>query len=104
MKLEIAHYAAMAMCALACAASLRAAAADPNYALNLAASCANCYGTDGKSAGVMPPLAGLDKNYIILQMQDFKHGKRPATIMHQLAKGYSDEQIELMAEYFAAQK
>ena len=104
MKLEVAHYAAMTTFALACAASLTAAAADPNYARNLAASCANCHGTDGKSAGVMPPLAGLDKNYIILQMQDFKHGKRPATIMHQLVKGYSDEQIELMAEYFAAQK
>jgi cytochrome c553 len=52
----------------------------------------------------MPPLAGLDKNYIILQMQDFKSSKRPATIMHQLAKGYSDEQIELMAEYFSVQK
>ena len=104
MKLEIAHYAAMAMFALTCAANLTAAAADPNYARTLAASCANCHGTDGKSAGVMPPLAGLDKNYIILQMQDFKYGKRPATIMHQLAKGYSDEQIEQMAEYFAAQK
>ncbi|MGH8753778.1 MAG: c-type cytochrome [Burkholderiales bacterium] len=104
MKPKIAHYAAMAMFAMVCAASLSAAAADPNYTRELAATCANCHGTDGKSTGVMPPLAGLDKNYIILQMQDFKHGKRPATIMHQLAKGYSDEQIELMAEYFAAQK
>ena len=104
MKPKVAHYAAMAMFALACAASLRVTAADPNYARNLAASCANCHGTDGKSAGVMPPLAGLDKNYIILQMQDFKSSKRPATIMHQLAKGYSDEQIELMAEYFSVQK
>ena len=104
MKPKVAHCAAMAMFALAYAASLTAAAADPNYARNLAASCANCHGTDGKSTGVMPPLAGLDKHYIILQMQDFKHGKRPATIMHQLAKGYSDEQIELMAEFLAAQK
>jgi cytochrome c553 len=104
MKPKIAHYAVMVMIAMACAVSLRAAAADPNYARNLAANCANCHGTDGKSAGVMPPLAGLDKNYVILQMQDFKSGKRPATIMHQLAKGYSDEQIELMAEYFSVQK
>lgn len=52
----------------------------------------------------MPRLAGLDRNYLIRQMQDFKIGKRPATIMHQLAKGYSDEQIELIADYFAAQK
>ena len=104
MRPKVAHYVATALLALACAANLKAAAADSNYARNLAASCANCHGTDGKSAGVMPPLAGLDKNYIVLQMQDFKHGKRPATVMHQLAKCYSDEQIELMAEYFAAQK
>lgn len=104
MKPKIAHYAVIVMIAMACAVSLRATAADPNYARNLAANCANCHGTDGKSAGVMPPLAGLDKNYIILQMQDFKSSKRPATIMHQLAKGYSDEQIELMAEYFSVQK
>ena len=103
MKPKVAHYAAMAMFAWACAASL-AAAADPNYARNLSGSCANCHGTDGKSTGIMPPLAGLDKNYLILQMRDFKSGARPATVMHQIAKGYSDEQIELMAGYFASQK
>ena len=37
-------------------------------------------------------------------MQDFRAGKRPATIMHQLAKGFSDAQIEQLAVYFAAQK
>jgi cytochrome c553 len=37
-------------------------------------------------------------------MNEFKNGKRPATVMHQLAKGYTDQQIELMAGYFAAQK
>ena len=31
-------------------------------------------------------------------------GARPATVMHQLAKGYSDAQIEVIAAYFAAQK
>ena len=31
-------------------------------------------------------------------------GRKPATIMHQLAKGYSDEQIRLLANYFATQK
>ena len=38
------------------------------------------------------------------QMKEFKSGARPATLMHQLAKGYSDEQIEAIAAYFAAQK
>lgn len=67
----------------------------------LAANCANCHGTDGRSAGGMPALAGLEKTHIVEQMKAFKEGKRPATIMHQLAKGYSDEQIEQLADYFS---
>ena len=52
----------------------------------------------------MPNLAGLQRTYLMQQMQDFKTGKRPATVMHQLAKGYTDEQIEALAAYFSAQK
>ena len=70
----------------------------------IVANCANCHGTDGVSQGGMPMLAGLPKDYIVQQMQDFKSGKRVATIMHQLAKGYSDAEIDAMAGYFAAQK
>ncbi|MGH8729747.1 MAG: c-type cytochrome [Burkholderiales bacterium] len=70
----------------------------------LSASCAGCHGTAGKSVGAMPPLAGLEKDYIVQQMRDFKSGKRPATIMHQLAKGYSDEQIEKIAAFLSSQK
>jgi sulfide dehydrogenase cytochrome subunit len=70
----------------------------------MAATCANCHGTDGRSVGTVPGLAGVDKAYMAQQMKDFKAGKRPATIMHQLAKGYTDEQIEQIAAYFAAQK
>ena len=81
-----------------------AAAADPNLGRNIAANCTNCHGTDGRSRGVIPSLAGQDKTYIATQMKEFRDGKRPATIMHQLAKGYTDEQIEAAAAYFAAQK
>lgn len=72
----------------------------------LAATCANCHGTDGRAvAGErMEPLAGLPKDYLIAQMQAFRDGKRPATVMHQLAKGYSDAQIEQIATYFAARR
>jgi cytochrome c553 len=52
----------------------------------------------------MASLAGMPKDAMIRSMQDFKSGKRPATIMHQLSKGYTDQQIELIAGYFAAQK
>ena len=75
------------------------------YTQSLAATCANCHGTQGKgvSEGSVPGLAGLKADYIEAQMKAFKSGERPATIMHQLAKGYSDEQIRRMAEYFASQ-
>ncbi len=91
-----------------CAATLALAspwalAQDANLARNLAATCANCHGTNGQARGDMKPLAGLSAEKIIAQMADFKSGAAPATIMHQIAKGYTDEQIRLLAGYFAAQ-
>lgn len=76
------------------------------YTRALAASCANCHGTDGKSIkdAVLPPLAGMKSDYLAEQMQAFKTGTRAATIMHQIAKGFSDEQIKTLASYFASQQ
>lgn len=80
-------------------------AASPTAARDLAATCFTCHGTDGHSVGGVPPsLAGQNKSYLLQQMKDFKAGKRPATIMHQNAKGYTDEQLELIAGYFASIK
>jgi cytochrome c553 len=80
-----------------------AAAKDP-AARNLAAACAICHGTDGRAATPnVTPLAGLPKDTIAAQLRAFRDGKRPATVMHQIAKGYTDEQIELLAGWFAAQ-
>ena len=78
--------------------------ADLRAAGVLASNCANCHGTVGNAQGAMPSLAGLQKAYIVEQMRAFRDGKRPATIMHQLAKGYTDPQIELIADFFARQK
>ena len=73
------------------------------YKRSLAATCANCHGTKGSATGAMPSLAGLKAGYISEQMRAYRDGKRPGTIMHQLAKGYTDAQIDLIAGYFAAQ-
>jgi cytochrome c553 len=74
------------------------------HARNLAASCAACHGTNGYSVGGTPVLAGLDKALFVTQMKDFKSGARPSTVMHHHAKGYTDEEFEKLAEFFAAQK
>ena len=77
----------------------------PNTARALAATCATCHGTDGRSAGGVPPsLAGQNRQVMLQALRDFRDGKRPATIMHQQAKGYTDAQFELLADYFAAIK
>jgi sulfide dehydrogenase cytochrome subunit len=97
------------LAALLCAGAPFAAQAQDQQALyvrSLAATCANCHGTDGRAVGgsTMPPLAGMPRDYMLTQLKAFKGGTRPATIMHQLSKGYSDAQLELIAGYFAAQK
>jgi sulfide dehydrogenase cytochrome subunit len=73
---------------------------------NLAAACAICHGTQGHPPAGAPviPLAGLPREHIASQMRAFRDGQRPATVMHQIAKGYSDAQIDAMAAWFAAQK
>ncbi|KXB31196.1 cytochrome C [Dechloromonas denitrificans] len=88
------------------AATSTAQAADPNLARNLAATCANCHGTNGnavKGSG-MDSLAGMEKAKTLQKLADFKSGDKPASIMHQISKGYTDEQLDLIATYFAAQK
>ncbi|OGA33692.1 MAG: cytochrome C [Betaproteobacteria bacterium RIFCSPLOWO2_12_FULL_62_13b] len=77
---------------------------DPNLGRSIAANCANCHGTDGRSVGGMPSLAGRPREALVQTLKEFRDGKRPATIMHQLSKGYSDAQIDAVAAYFASQK
>ncbi|WP_260843265.1 c-type cytochrome [Sedimenticola selenatireducens] len=77
--------------------------ADPSPQM-LSQTCAACHGTMGSSIAVIPTIAGADPEYFVESMQAFKNGERKATVMDRVAKGYSDEQITAMANYFAAQK
>jgi len=68
----------------------------------LADTCAGCHGTDGASAGpATPNIAGLSETYFTDTMLAFKSGERPSTVMGRIAKGYPEEEIKLMAGFFA---
>jgi cytochrome c553 len=83
-------------------AAMPATAQDSPAARSLAATCANCHGTDGRSVTQeVASLAGLPKDDIVAKMKAFRDGTRPSTVMHQIAKGYSDPQVELVADYFS---
>jgi cytochrome c553 len=74
-------------------------------AQRLAAPCAICHGTEGRAVTKdVVPLAGLPREAIASQMRAFRDGQRPATVMHQIAKGYTDAQIDALAAWFSAQK
>jgi len=68
----------------------------------LANTCAGCHGIGGNSVGpASPTIAGKSAQYIMDVMESYKNGDRHSTIMARIAKGYSEEEIKLMAEFFA---
>lgn len=88
------------LCPLTGIAADAAAPARPYFAAN----CFNCHGTEGKAVSAIPAIAGRDKAYLEETLKAFKAGTKQATIMTQLAKGYTDEEMTVLADYFARQR
>jgi len=82
----------------------QAQAVDPLQVRSWAAACASCHGTQGVAQAGNESLAGANKDDMLKKLLDFKTGKKPATIMHQLSRGYSDEQLAALASYFSTLK
>lgn len=88
-----------ALCAVAPAAH-----AQDHQARSWAASCAACHGTNGRGGHEVPVIAGRSKADLLLLLKEFKSDQRKtATIMHQHAKGYTDAQLDRIADYFSRQ-
>lgn len=70
-------------------------------ARELAAGCAGCHGTGGRAVAGMPVIAGTPAPAMRARLLEFRDGRRAGTVMPQLAKGYSDAEIDALAAWFA---
>jgi len=86
---------------LASIAAAVVAAAEPPAG---AAACSGCHPSSARVASPVPRLAGLDRAAIAKAMQDFRSGQRPATVMDRIAKGFTDEEIQAIAAWYATQR
>ncbi len=89
---------------LASASALSAESATPSAFPYFVSNCFNCHGTEGRVNSAIPSIAGRDKEFLEETLKAYKAGTKQATIMNQLAKGYTDEEIAILADYFSRQK
>jgi len=90
-------------------AALCAGVVGPAHAVDLRAAilanpCAGCHGMDGVSAGTIPSINQLSADAIVAALKAYKSGERPGTVMDRIAKGYTDEEIQRIADYFQSLK
>jgi cytochrome c553 len=66
--------------------------------------CVTCHGVDGEGVVPQPPvLAGQHADYIVHALNQYKSGERSGNVMLAFAVNLSDEDIQLVAEYYASQ-
>lgn len=68
-----------------------------------ASSCSGCHPASAAVETPVPRLAAHSASDIVAAMQEFRTGKRPATVMDRIAKGLSDDEIAAIAAWYAAQ-
>ena len=68
----------------------------------LAATCNGCHGPDGASAGpAIPTISGISADYFVEVMKGFASGEVPSTIMGRIAKGYTEDEVKRLAEFYS---
>jgi len=69
-----------------------------------ATSCTGCHPASARVSSPVPRLSGLDRAAIVRAMQEFRSGQRAATVMDRLAKGFTDDEIQAIAAWYATQQ
>jgi sulfide dehydrogenase cytochrome subunit len=80
-----------------------AAARNPS-AEGLADACTSCHGLRGHSSGAIPSIGGVTKATLLAELGSFRNSPSPATIMNRIVRGYTDADLEILAEYFSSMK
>jgi cytochrome subunit of sulfide dehydrogenase len=93
--------AAAAVLGLALITAAAVASAQPPVG---AASCTGCHPSSARISSPVPRLSGLDRDAIARAMQEFRSGQRAATVMDRLAKGFTDDEIQAIAAWYATQQ
>jgi cytochrome subunit of sulfide dehydrogenase len=78
----------------------RSFAADNDQGAQLAATCAACHRLDSHDRGIAS-IVGLSEEQFVTVMRAFKSGERSGPIMRTMARSLSDEEIAILARYFA---
>jgi cytochrome subunit of sulfide dehydrogenase len=68
-----------------------------------ASSCSGCHAPSARIDSAVPRLAGRSAAELAAQMQAFKNGQQPSTVMGRIAKGFSDAEIQAIADWYALQ-
>ena len=87
--------------AIALIAAATVASAEPPAG---AASCSGCHPSSARVASPVLRLVGLDRAAIVRAMLEFRSGQRTGTVMDRIAKGFTDEEIQAIAAWFATQR
>jgi cytochrome subunit of sulfide dehydrogenase len=69
-----------------------------------AAACSGCHPASTRVTSPVPRLAGREAAAIVTAMRDFRAGTRAGTVMDRIAKGFTDEEIQAIAAWYATQK
>ena len=91
--------------AVLAAAAPFAAAQDMTIANGKIAVCIACHGHNGMSAQpIYPHIAGQYAEYLVKSMTAYRDGGRTDPLMSPMAVGLTDEEIQALANHYAAQK
>ncbi len=69
----------------------------------LASGCFQCHGTSGKS-GAFDALAGDAKLDMLNKLNDMRKKAASGSIMYPHARGYTPQQLDMIADYFSKQR